>query len=51
MALRLAEGQGRRAELRTALLRLYSDANTATDGTLAFDQEFLLATATARAGG
>src|SRR5215469_9264527 len=51
MALRLAEEQGRRAELRAALLRLYSDANTATDGTLAFDQEFLLATAAARAGG
>lgn len=51
MALRLAEEQGRRTELRTALLRLYSDANTATDGTLAFDQEFLLATAAARAGG
>jgi hypothetical protein len=51
MALRLAEEQGRRAELRTALLRLYSDANTATDGTLAFDQEFLFATAAARAGG
>jgi len=51
MALRLAEEQGRRAELHIALLRLYSDANTATDGTLAFDQEFLLATAAARAGG
>jgi SAM-dependent methyltransferase len=45
MALRLAAGQGRRAELRAALLELYSGANTATDGTLAFEQEYLLATA------
>jgi hypothetical protein len=48
-----AAGTPRRSstELRTALLRLYSDANTATDGTLAFDQAFLLATAAARACG
>jgi hypothetical protein len=51
MALRLAEEQGQWAELRTALLRLYSHANTATDGTLVFDQDFLLAGAAARAGG
>jgi 2-polyprenyl-6-hydroxyphenyl methylase/3-demethylubiquinone-9 3-methyltransferase len=51
MALQLAGEQGRRAELRAALLGLYSGANTATDGTLAFDQEFLLATAADRAGG
>src|SRR6516162_1281692 len=50
MALRLASEQGRRAELRAGLLELYSGANTATDGTLAFDQEYLLATAAARAG-
>jgi 2-polyprenyl-6-hydroxyphenyl methylase/3-demethylubiquinone-9 3-methyltransferase len=49
MALRLAAEQGRRAELRAALLELYSGANTATDGTLAFEQEYLLATAAARA--
>jgi hypothetical protein len=41
----------RRAELRARLLELYSGANTATDGTLAFEQEYLLATAAARAGG
>jgi SAM-dependent methyltransferase len=51
MALRLADGQGRRAELRARLLELYSGANTATDGTLAFEQEYLLATAAARADG
>jgi SAM-dependent methyltransferase len=51
MALRLAGEQGRRAELRAGLLGLYSAANTATDGTLAFEQEYLLATAAARAGG
>jgi ubiquinone/menaquinone biosynthesis C-methylase UbiE len=51
MALRLAAEQGRRAELRTGLLELYSGANTATDGTLAFEQEYLLAAAAARAGG
>ena len=50
MALRLASEQGRRAELRAGLLELYSGANTATDGTLAFDQEYLLATAAARTG-
>jgi ubiquinone/menaquinone biosynthesis C-methylase UbiE len=50
MALRLAAVQGRRAELRAGLLELYSGANTATDGTLAFEQEYLLATAAARAG-
>jgi len=31
--------------LRAGLLRLYSGANTATDGTLAFVQEYLLVTA------
>jgi hypothetical protein len=51
MALRLAAGQGRRAQLRAALLQLYSGANTAPDVTLAFEQEYLLATAAARAGG
>ena len=51
MALRLAAGQGRRTELSAGLFELYSGANTATDGTLAFDQEYLLATATAPAGG
>ena len=51
MALRLAEEQGRRAELRAGLLELYSSANTATDATLAFEQEYLLVTAAARAGG
>jgi ubiquinone/menaquinone biosynthesis C-methylase UbiE len=51
MALRLAAGQGRRAELRPGLAELYSGANTATDGTLTFDQEYLLATAAAPAGG
>ena len=51
MALRLAGEQGRRAELRARLLALYSGANTATDGTLAFEQEYLLASASARAGG
>ena len=51
MALRLAGEHGRRAELRAALVELYSGVNTATDGTLAFDQEYLLATAAARAGG
>jgi ubiquinone/menaquinone biosynthesis C-methylase UbiE len=50
MALRLAAGQGRRAELRAGLLELYSGVNTATDGTLAFEQEYLLAIAAARAG-
>lgn len=50
MALRLAAEQGQRAELRARLLELYSGVNTATDGTLAFDQEYLLATAAARAG-
>jgi SAM-dependent methyltransferase len=48
MALRLAGEQGWRAELRAGLLELYSGANTATDGTLAFEQEYLLATAAAR---
>ena len=51
MALRLAGEQGRRAELRAGLLELYSGANTATNGTLAFGQEYLLATAAARAAG
>jgi ubiquinone/menaquinone biosynthesis C-methylase UbiE len=51
MALRLAAEQGRRVGLRAGLLELYSGANTATDGTLAFEQEYLLATAVARAGG
>lgn len=51
MALRMAGEQGRRAELRAALLALYSGANTAADGTLAFEQEYLLATAAAHAGG
>jgi hypothetical protein len=51
MALRLAAEQGRRAELRAGLVELYSGANTATDGTLAFEQEYLLAAATAPAGG
>jgi ubiquinone/menaquinone biosynthesis C-methylase UbiE len=51
MALQLAAKQGRRAELRAGLLELYSGANTATDGTLAFEQEYRLATAAARAGG
>ena len=51
MALRLAERQGQRAELRAELLGLYSGANTATDGTLGFEQEYLLAAAEARAGG
>jgi SAM-dependent methyltransferase len=50
MALRLAGEQGRRAELRAGLLELYSGANTATYGTLAFEQEYLLVTAAARAG-
>jgi hypothetical protein len=50
MALRLASGQGRRAELRAGLVEIYSGANTATGGTLAFDQEYLLATAAARTG-
>ena len=50
MALRLAAEQGRRAELSAGLFELYSGANTATDGTLAFEQEYLLATAAARAG-
>jgi 2-polyprenyl-6-hydroxyphenyl methylase/3-demethylubiquinone-9 3-methyltransferase len=50
MALRLASDQGRGAELRAGLLALYSGANTASDGTLAFDQEYLLATAAARTG-
>jgi 2-polyprenyl-6-hydroxyphenyl methylase/3-demethylubiquinone-9 3-methyltransferase len=48
VALRLAARQGRRAELSAGLFELYSGANTATDGTLAFEQEYLLATATAR---
>jgi 2-polyprenyl-6-hydroxyphenyl methylase/3-demethylubiquinone-9 3-methyltransferase len=51
LALRLASQQGRRAELRARLLELYSGVNTATDGTLAFEQEYLLATATGPAGG
>jgi len=51
MALQVAAGQGRRAELRAGLLNLYSGVNTATDGTLAFEQEYLLVTATAPAGG
>jgi 2-polyprenyl-6-hydroxyphenyl methylase/3-demethylubiquinone-9 3-methyltransferase len=51
MALRLAAEQGRRSALRSGLLEVYSGANTATDGTLAFDQEYLLATATAPADG
>jgi len=50
MALRLAGRQGRLAELRAGLLRLYSGANTATGGTLAFGQEYLLVTAQAPAG-
>ena len=50
MALRLASEQGRRAELRAGLLELYSGANTAIDGTLAFDQEYRLATVAARTG-
>jgi hypothetical protein len=32
------------------LLKLYSGVNIATDGTPAFEQEYLLATAAARAG-
>jgi SAM-dependent methyltransferase len=47
MALRQAGEQGRRAQLRAELLGVYSGANTATDGTLAFDQEYLLVTAQA----
>jgi hypothetical protein len=49
MALRMADGSGRGADLRAELLRLYSGANTATDGTLAFEQEYLLVTARAPA--
>jgi ubiquinone/menaquinone biosynthesis C-methylase UbiE len=49
MALRLADGQGRAAQLRTELVGLYSGVNTATDGTLAFEQEYLLVTAEAPA--
>jgi len=49
MALRLAGEPDRGEDLRTGLLRLYSGANTATDGTLAFEQEYLLVTAAARA--
>jgi cyclic nucleotide-binding protein len=51
MALRLADEQGRRAELRAGLRELYSRANTATKGTLAFEQEYLLVTAAAPAAG
>ena len=51
MALRLAAEQGRRAELSAGLFELYSGANSATDGTLAFDQEYLLATAAAPTDG
>lgn len=51
VALRLADRQGRRPELRARLLELYSAANTATDGTLAFEQEYLLVTAQAPAAG
>ena len=51
MALQVAAGQGRRAELRAGLLDLYTGVNTATDGTLAFEQEYLLVTATAPAVG
>ena len=51
MALRLAAQQGRRAELSAGLFELYSGANTATDGTLAFQQEYLLATAAAPTDG
>src|SRR5690349_18379091 len=40
-------GTCRRAELSAGLFEVYSAANTATDGTLAFDQEYLLATAAA----
>ena len=49
MALRLAGEPDRGEDLRTGLLRLYSGANTAADGTLAFEQEYLLVTAAARA--
>ena len=47
MALRRAGEQGRRAQLRAELLSVYSGANTATNGTLAFEQEYLLVTAQA----
>ena len=40
-----------RRALRVSLLEVYSGANTASDGTLAFDQEYLLATGAAPAGG
>jgi hypothetical protein len=36
--------------LYAGLLELYPGANTATGGTLAFEQEYLLVTAAARAG-
>jgi hypothetical protein len=48
MALRVAGAQGRQGELRARLLKLYSGANIAADGTLAFEQEYLLVTATLR---
>jgi 2-polyprenyl-6-hydroxyphenyl methylase/3-demethylubiquinone-9 3-methyltransferase len=51
MALRLAAEQGQRRALRARLLEVYSGANTASDGTLAFDQQYLLATGAAPAGG
>ena len=51
MALRLAADQGQRADLRAGLFEVYSGANTATDGTLAFEQEYLLATAAGHADG
>ena len=51
MALRLAGESDRGEDLRTELLGLYSGANTATDGTLAFEQEYLLVTAAAPSGG
>ncbi len=45
VAMQLAAAHGQSQELRAALVRLYSSANLATDGTLIFDQEYLLATA------
>lgn len=45
VAMQLAAAHGQSQELRAGLVRLYSSANLATDGTLIFEQEYLLATA------
>jgi hypothetical protein len=45
VATQRAAAHGQSQELRAGLVRLYSSVNLATDGTLIFEQEYLIASA------